>query len=421
MNKSNNEQAAFESLSRLGCETPGFRSQHLTRRVLAIVPYAPNRIRIRTPQVLRELIQYAEVDLVYLDDGAPLELPSGIRNVIAIPNASEVARAFRVLLGILRGRPITQEFYNSGRLRRVVANLDLDSYDAIYVERLPVHRYLKHQRVIYDCQDCVSRLTRLMFNHGKGYKRLLYGLDSLLLPRHERAACNAASVVVLSSHRDVADLRQLGVTTPIEVWTQVHGDDVPPRIPCERDRFVISFHGKLSYAANELALRVLGELIAPALDPSRYELRIIGRCPARFHKKFGNLKFTGFVPSIMHEIRKSDLSVFPVEVSTGFPNKAMESLAVGVPFIATQRVVDALYPRPDILEAGIYVRDITEFASTIEQYTRLSLSERQEISRRCSEYARKVRNLPSRQGQWKRILGSSFVVPDSSLAEVASE
>ncbi len=388
-----------------------------TRRVLAILPYSPNRIRIRESQALRELIRHAEVDLVYLDDGGAVELPSEIRRRTVLPNASTVGRFFRVLLGILGGKPIAQEFYNSRQLPGLLAGLDLGEYDALYVGRLPVHRYLKHPRIIYDCQDCCSDVARLLARHSRGYLRLLYGLDALLLPRHERAACNAASVVLVTAEREVEKLRSLGVNTPVEVWTHPHELDTVPRTLCERQRFVVSFHGKLSYAANGLALRALTEVIAPALDQRRFELRVIGQGPARLRRQFPNLEFTGFVPSIMESIRDSDLSVFPLPVSTGFPNKAMESLAAGVPFIATANVVQGLPGLPEIREAGIYVREISEFAAETERYSQLSLPERQTISRRCYEYARQFYESSARQGQWERILGASPVAgPDRVLS-----
>lgn len=83
----------------------------------------------------------------------------------------------------------------------------------------------------------------------------------------------------------------------------------------------------------------------------------------------------------------------------------MESLAAGVSFIATAEVVEGLPHSKELLEKGIYVRDIREFAEEIERYSRLSLGERQQISRLCYGYARRVYDSASAQGQWNRILG----------------
>src|SRR5450432_3150905 len=48
-------------------------------RVLVILPYGPNRIRVRAAGALRELTGIAEVDLVSLDDGNPWELQVEVR------------------------------------------------------------------------------------------------------------------------------------------------------------------------------------------------------------------------------------------------------------------------------------------------------------------------------------------------------
>jgi glycosyltransferase involved in cell wall biosynthesis len=386
------------------------------KRILAVLPYSPNRIRIRTFETLQELTRRAEVDVVCLDDGGPLDFPTGVRKRHVVPNSSPTARISRILLGLLRGRPITHEFYGSRHLRHILAELDLMEYDALYVERLPIYRYVNHPRIIYDCCDCCSRLNRLMAIRGHGYKRLVYALDALLLPRHERAACNAASLVLISAKREATELRRLGVTSPIEIWTPYeHASAIIPRRLCERERFVVSFHGKMSYAANELALAVLNDVIAPKLDKSRYDLRVIGKCSKRHRKKFSNLNFIGFVPSILDSVRDSDLSVFPLLVSVGIPNKAIESLAAGVPFIATPDVVDGLPKLPEAIEEGIYVRSLREFPAEIERYSRLSLSRRQQISERCCQYADKIHDVLSRQTPWEWIQGEPC-----SVADVAS-
>jgi glycosyltransferase involved in cell wall biosynthesis len=259
-------------------------------------------------------------------------------------------------------------------------------------------------------------LNRLMAARGRGYKRLLYALDARLLPRHERDACNGAHLVLVAAQREVDQLRGLGVSTPIEVWMHPQPEHVTPRRLCPRDRFVVSFHGKLSYAANELALHILNGAIAPALDESEYNLRILGSHPAGFPKKFPRLHFSGFVPSLMDSLRDSDLSIFPLPVSVGFPNKAMESLAAGVPFLATPGVVEGLPAASELLEEGIYVRELAEFAAEIERFRRRDLSERQRISQRCYEYAQQISSPAARQRQWERIVGGSQVVTAPAIA-----
>lgn len=376
------------------------------RQSLMVLPYSPNPIRGRVLDVLTQLMRHSQVDILYLDEGAQADLPDGVRQVITIDSSSKLARMVRILFGLARGFPIGHEFYNSVNLPRVLASMELNQYDMIYVQRLPLHRlHLKHPRVVYDADDCWSHKSSTMAATLKGYQKVLYTLDSLLSPRHEVAACNSAAAVLTTAEREVGHLRALGVTKPIEVYFHNHWHATPPRALRKRERLVISFHGKLSYVPNAMALRILNDHIAPRLDAKRFDLRIIGKCPPTFPAKFPKLKFSGYVESMSGALRDSDLSVFPISISVGFSNKAMESLAEGVPFIATRDIVDGLPAMPGLLDRGVYVREIADFYDEIERFSQLSIRERQEIANRCYAYVRSVYDAPLQNAQWQRLLG----------------
>lgn len=309
------------------------RPSDSNRRTLMIVPFSLNPIRVRPVKVLEQLVQYSKVDVICLNDGNPTQLNCKVEHLTVIPNGSKTARAFRILVGLLHGIPINAEFYNSMRLPGKLASIDLSQYDAIYVHRLPLHRLnLKHKNIIYDAEDCWSNRCRVLAAHLSDYRRILYALDSKLTPRHEVAACNSARIVLTTAEREAAHLRRIGVTKPIEVYTHDRQCETLPRTLQQRERFVISFHGKMSYAPNAKALRILNDDIAPRLDSKQYDLRIIGKCPEAYRTKFPNLCFTGYVESIPDAIRDADLSIFPLPISVGFSNKAMESLAA-FPFL----------------------------------------------------------------------------------------
>jgi glycosyltransferase involved in cell wall biosynthesis len=391
-----------------------------SRRVLLVLPFSPNPIRGRTLDILAQLVRHAAVDVLCLDDGTPIQLPKEVRHSIVIPSASRMARALRILLGLIRGIPIYHEFYNSLRLRGTLARMDLEEYDAVFVHRLPVHRLLKHRNLVYDCNDCYSYQSRLFADVSNSYKRFLFAIDSFLAPRHEVAACNSAALVLVTAEREAERLRKLGVSRPIEVWIHDRRAEQRPRLLRNRERFVVSFHGKLSYEANLLALRALNDVIAPALDPSRYDLRIIGKCPPAIRKSFPKLQFTGYVERIAEAVADSDLCVFPLVLSVGFPNKAMESLSVGVPFIAAPGVIEGLPPMPGLIERGVYVREIGEFPAEIERFRGRTLPERQQISQRCYEYVQRVYDTPLRDQQWERILRRPVFTDRQAQTEVVS-
>jgi hypothetical protein len=67
--------------------------------------------------------------------------------------------------------------------------------------------------------------------------------------------------------------------------------------------------------------------------------------------------------------------------------------------------VEGLPALGDLLERGVYVREIPEFTGAIESFARLPLAERQQIADRCHAYVQSIYAAPSRQTQWQRLLG----------------
>jgi GT2 family glycosyltransferase len=380
----------------------------IVKRSLLIVPYSPNPVRVRALELLAHLMRSTEVDLLCLDDGNPIRLPDGVRRLTVIPNASKLTRVFRILFGLARRLPIGQEFYNSLQLPRILAGIDLSQYDVIVVKQLPLHRLnLNHPRIVYDIEDCWSHKSAVMAESVKGIQRFLYAIDRVFTPPQEVAACNRADVILVTAEREANRLRLLGVTKPIEVFVHGHTCPLPPRTLVRHERLVLSFHGKLSYKPNEIALGILNDLVTPRLDQDCYDLRIIGPYPSAYRSKFPALHFTGYVESIADALSDSDLSVFPLTISVGFPNKAMESLADGVPFIATPGVIEGLPPMPELLEHGVYVREIDEFVPEIERFRRLDMAERRNIAQNCRDYVERVYSPAQADLQWSRILATT--------------
>lgn len=375
------------------------------KQVLMVLPFSPNPIRYGITEVVAQFRRFAEVDILCLNEGTSIRKPDGVRRLTAIPNTSKVARIFRILTGVLRGYPVGSEFYNCLRLPSVLAKMDLGQYDVIYVKRLPLHRLrITHPSIIYDADDCWAHKSRKMAEAVGGYQSLIYRLDSVLAPRQEAATCNAASVVIAVAEREVAHLRSEGVISPIKTF--MHGSlvDLPPRPLEKRERIVLSFHGKLSYKPNEIALAILNNSIAPKLDQGRYDIRVFGQCPPEFPARFPALKFSGYVESMPEALRESDISVFPLTMSTGFSTKAWESLATGVPLIVTPGVIEGLPAMPELLEQGVYVRELGDFAAEIERFSRMSIEQRIKISENCKRYVERTGNQAARDAQWDEIM-----------------
>ena len=378
-------------------------------QILAIFPYSPNRIRIRSTEAIKELLKIGILDVIYLDDGADLDIPSGIRKLTVLPNSSAVKRLIRIVAGCFAGFPIHHEYYNSRALYQHLKTVDPEKYHTIYVERLPPHRLgIRAKRLIYDCVDCYSNLTEVLGRYYPGIKRILYRFDACLLPKEELLACDAASVVLVTADREKRLLEELGVRAPVVVW--LHGGRTisPAREEFNPGIRTLSFHGKLTYPPNVLALTELQERILPRLNPAKYIFKVIGPCPMSLRRKFPSLSFTGYVDSIGEEIRKSDLCVLPLRISVGVSNKALEALASGVPVLLSPEVAGGLPVHDELLEAGVFVREIDDFVGFIDEFYLFDWGVRKRISDNCRSWAEELMDPERDKAMWQGLVRGSL-------------
>jgi len=383
-------------------------------RILVILPYPPNPLRPRTASMLNDLSTFGDVDLIYLDHGEGVKLPSGVdtHRVAVIPNR-QMGRLFRLAAGCLTGKPFVYQFYHSRALIRHLKSLDLSVYNAVYVERLPLHELpINHPNVIFDPVDCCTQQVRQCASRWPGPRRFLYKLDSLRIAKYEAKLCNRATKLICTAEREADGFKSIGVLRPIlVVLHSSNAVEFTKHKIEDRPKKVLSFHGKLSYVANKLALKKISQAVFPKLDVNSYEVQVAGIGSKKLITRHPRIKFVGFVEDIVARIRSVDLSIFPIEISAGVSNKVLESLAAGVPSIITPQVAAGLPKIDKLLERGIYVRGIAEFAGTIHDYFSIPIGIRQKISDECVDYARDLYNPEARRALLREYVLSDAVAP----------
>lgn len=108
------------------------------------------------------------------------------------------------------------------------------------------------------------------------------------------------------------------------------------------------FFGTLSFPPNADAVQRLLTSIWPLVHAQRpdLELRIVGRYPTpemlRLASATPGVTLEGDVPEIEPYLRSSVLSVCPMFMGAGIKNKILESLAVGLPIVATREAVEGI-------------------------------------------------------------------------------
>lgn len=369
------------------------------RRILCILPYTPSTIRARSLQLLRAALATGEVELLYLEDGGPKELPEGLAAVHRIDNTSRLRRLFRVGGAVLRGGSSMYSFYDSGALPSVLATLDPSRFDLVMAERLHIRReWLRGTPLFLDLMDSAAAKSREMARLERGVRRWLYRQDARVLPRLEREICAQASLVVVTAERERANVEALGAGTPVEVlhhvpWFPAAAEPPPP------SRTLV-FHGKLSYAPNREALRILQDDILPALGAG-WELLVLGPAPEKLRRRLAKLRFQGRVDDLQGHLRRAGLAVHPLPVAVGAQGKVMESLAAGVPVLTTPQAAAGVPEAERILDGPLQAAEIPDFPGRIRAWFEQSEAERREQAVRALDYARTVLE-PLRTGTGRR-------------------
>ncbi|WP_372878836.1 hypothetical protein [Spongiibacter marinus] len=260
-------------------------------------------------------------------------------------NSSAIGRFFRIVKSLVVGRGVVYEFYNNRQAVEKFLDAEISCskfYDAVYVERLPIFLYEERMRklsnfIVFDCVDSFSRQVKLFRKVSKGWKRMVYILESLVIKRVERLSCDSADLVLVTTEAEKKYLNEyVGVES--KVVPCMHATNVPENMPyvplTERDKY-FSFHGKLTYLPNMLALDELNKL------GGAVKIKVAGAADKGTIGKDSNLEFMGFVDDLYGHLSGALGSFFPISFCVGIQNKVVESLAAGTPVFITPEIEES--------------------------------------------------------------------------------
>ena len=346
--------------------------------ILYIVPYVPNRIRVRPYSLIRALAERGHriiLGTLYTDAkeyGELEELRPYCAEIYAAPMPTWHSLA-NALQALPTGDPLQSVYSWNGKLarnlsHRIASPDGKPPIDIVHVEHLRGARYgvylsaspdghghdsKRRPPVVWDSVDSIS----LLFRQAAARSRRLYSrlISRFELPRTERFEgwlANQFAKVLVTSSADRAAIFELAHSKDAvpEIAVLPNGVDCDyfaPGLPELRQPSTLVISGKMSYHANvAMCLSFVSEVL-PLVQAEMPEVRllIVGKDPPAEVRALAEnpaVTVTGTVEDIRPYLQKATLAVAPLAYGTGIQNKVLEAMACATPVVASSQAVAAL-------------------------------------------------------------------------------
>jgi len=359
-------------------------------KLLFIVPYVPDLIRVRPYNLIRQLAARGhEITLMTIwtteNEKQAIEgIAPYLKNIFAFEQTK--TRSYRNCLMAVPGKIPLQAVYCwnpevEKQLKKILfSRQGVPQFDAVHVEHLRGANYAlsvkrlvrenggrkgQYIPVVWDSVDSISHLFRQAIGRGKSLpQKVLARLELRRTEHYEGYLVNQFDRVLVTSVIDRQSLLSLSnLHTPGDrICVIPNGVDLEyfsPDPTTEREADTVVVSGKLSYHANARMVDYLINDIMPKVWASKPDARVyvVGKDPSREILAYGKnpqVIVTGTVEDIRPYLRKAQVAVTPILYGAGIQNKVLEAMAVGTPVVSTSLAVSALDVKPgeDVLVAN---------------------------------------------------------------------
>jgi sugar transferase (PEP-CTERM/EpsH1 system associated) len=314
------------------------------------VPFPPNRGgKIRPFHMLRHLARQHSVVLVSLAESeAELRESENLRDlctevaVEVVPRRVRWGQAWRALH---TGTPSSVAYFRSARLHARVDHLVARrSFDLALVHCAFAAPYVQKARCTTQVLDFGDLDSAKWFDYSRCRPLPLsigYRLEATKLRRFEQRCAAHFDRCTVTTTGELQEYRSLGVA--------VDGTVIPNGVTAsffeiepdgDLDSNVLAFLGRMDYFPNIDGVLHFVRDVLPRVRVSvpGVQLRIIGANPDRRIlelREAPGVTVTGSVPDVRPYLRDAALSIAPLRIARGTQNKILESMAMGLPVVAT--------------------------------------------------------------------------------------
>jgi glycosyltransferase involved in cell wall biosynthesis len=218
--------------------------------------------------------------------------------------------------------------------------------------------------------------------------------DRLYLPllrRYEQKTVQKFSKIVVTTDDDQKQMREFAPKKEIYLIPNAVDLDLFPYRSEEPAGHNLVFIGGLDYWVNIDAACFLAREILPRIQITYPEttLTLVGANPSLEVQELTKLKgviVTGRVPSMTTYLHQATVAVIPLRTGFGMKFKTLESMAAGVPVVASDRGLEGLTVEGNNVPlAALRANSIEEYCTAIS-----SLFESAELREKLSRNARKL-------------------------------
>jgi polysaccharide biosynthesis protein PslH len=343
-------------------------------KILFIVPYVPNLVRVRPYQLIRNLIAGGhQVILGTLwTDEQELESLTEMKEVcerVVAARLTKLRSLSNCGLALPTKKPLQYVYcWEPGlesELEKIITQFKSD-IDVIHVEHLRgavygtrLQPFLSQNHlsipIVWDSVDSISHLFRQSAQKSQQvFKRWVTQFELSRTEHHESCLANRFDHVLVTSAVDRNHFLSLNdenqVISENHISTLPNGVDLSYFHPLEdeaRESDTIVVSGKMSYHANISMTLFLVKEIMPLVWEKRPQVKlwIVGKDPAQEIVKLAHnqlITVTGMVPDLGVYLRKATVAVAPIVYGTGIQNKVLEAMACGTPVVTSPQALNAL-------------------------------------------------------------------------------
>lgn len=313
-------------------------------------PYPPTfGSKLRAFHTIRHLARSHEVTVL-----APVRSPQEADEAKGIAPFCRTFRTFPVVAALQAAKvalslpsPVTasEAFFHSAAMRREIDRLLAERrFDLVFVHCSSVGRLVEKIEglpKIIDFCDVDSCKWRDYALYKAWPLSLGYRWEALRLAAAERRLSRAFDLVTVATPGEMQALAAIGIQSNAD-WFP-NGVDVEYFRPSPEahDPALITFVGRMDYFPNQQAVIDFCTTVWPQLRVARSDLRlqIVGAAPTETVKQLARLpgvSVTGAVADVRPYVTRSALTIAPLQIARGTQNKILESMAMGVPVVASR-------------------------------------------------------------------------------------